>query len=256
MSELALRSSGQEAAAPSVASPRGDGLIYLGRAIAHPTGTMFLFLGICLGTWLGGAVGLLAGVLGTLGLVAAAARWDVFRRVLDGHALARERRRRDFERERRLELAGPLRRAEFAELSCLVEEIEDRDPGQAQRLELQELLQYYVELALGHQRLVEAVQRGDRAPMWEAGAVRNGCTLPATSRQRQDILSRRLAHRDECRKRAAMLADELDAIAEFLHLVSEVVTCPLGDLRLHRELERRLWELETQENALRQLNAA
>jgi hypothetical protein len=256
MSELALRSSGQEASAPSVASPRGDGWIYLGRAIAHPTGTMSLFLGICLGTWLGGAVGLLVGLLSSLGLVAAAARWDPFRRVLDGHALARERRRREFERERRLELAGPLRRAEFAELSCLVEELEDRDPARAQRLELEELLDYYVELALAHQRLVEAVQRADRAPLWEAGAVRNGCTLVATSRQRQDILARRIQHRDECRNRAAMLADELDAVAEFLHLVSEVVSCPPGEHRPHRELERRLGELEAQENALRQLGAA
>jgi hypothetical protein len=256
MSELALRSSVQEASAPSVASSRCDGLVYLGRAIAHPSGTMSLFLGICLGTWLGGAVGLLVGLLSSLGLVAAAARWQVVRRLLDSHVVARERRRRDFERERRLELAGPLRRAEFAELSCLVEEIEDRDQAQAKRLELQELLDYYVQLALAHQRLVEAVQRGDRAPLWEAGAVRNGCALAATSRQRQDILARRIQHRDECRNRAAMLADELDSIAEFLHLVSEVVTCPLGEPGLHRELERRLWELEAQENALRQLNAA
>jgi hypothetical protein len=188
--------------------------------------------------------------------VASTARWPLFRRLLDLHAEARERRRRDLEREARLSLAGPLRRAEFAELNCLVQEIEEQDPAQASRLELQELLDYYIELAVSHQRMVDAVQRADRAPLWEAGAVRSRVDFMATTRQRQDILARRIQHRDECRTRAAQLADELDAVAEFLHLVSEMTGCPLIEVGLHRELERRLWELEAQETAMRQLNAA
>ncbi len=63
-------------------------------------------------------------------------------------------------------------------------------------------------------------------------------------------------HRDACRTRAAQLADELDAVAEFLHLVSEMTGCPLLEAGVHRELERRMWELEAQDSALRQLDAA
>ncbi len=254
MSELAAPPTSEPVT--SVPAPFADGWTYLGRAVTHPSGTMVLFLGICIGTWIGGPLGLVIGLLGSLGLVASGARSPAFRSILDSHLVARERRRRDLERERRLLLAGPLRRAQFAELSALVEEIEDHDAGQAERLELQDLLEYYIAIAIGHQRMVEAVQRADRAPLWEAGAARIRAEVIGTSRQRQDILARRVRHRDACRNRAAQLADELDAIAEFLHLVNEMSSCPLLEAGVHRELERRLWELEAQESAMRQLDAA
>ncbi len=256
MSELAATSSEPVPTSSSVPAPSTDGCTYLGRAVTHPSGTMVLFLGACVGTWMGGALGLLIGLLGTFGLVASAARSPAVRSMLDSHQLARERRRRDLEREQRLQQAGPLRRAQFAELGPMVEEIEDQDPGQAERLELQELLDYYIAIAIGHQRMVEAVLRADRAPMWGAGAARIRPEVIGTTRQRQEILARRVRHRDACRNRAAQLADELDAIAEFLHLVHEVTTCPLLEAGVHRELERRLWELEVQESAMRQLDAA
>ena len=256
MSELAAPSSEPVPTPSSVPAPFTDGWTYLGRAVTHPSGTMVLFLGACVGTWLAGALGLLIGLFGTFGLVATAARSPVVRSMLDSHQLARERRRRDLEREQKLQGAGPLRRAQFAELSPIVEEIEDQDPGQAERLELQELLDYYIAIAIGHQRMVEAVLRADRAPLWEAGAARIRAEVIGTTRQRQEILARRVQHRDACRNRAAQLADELDAIAEFLHLVHEVSTCPLLEAGVHRELERRLWELEVHETAMRQLDAA
>ena len=256
MSELAASSSEPSPTCSSVPAPLGDSWTYLGRAVTHPSGTMALFLGICVGAWIGGAVGLLFGLLGSFGLVASGARWPAVRRLLESHVEARERRRRDLERERRLSLAGALRRSEFAELNVLVEDIEDQDAGQAERLELQDLLDYYIALAVAHQRMVEAVQRADRAPLWEAGAARIRAEPIGTSRQRQEILARRVQHRDACRTRAAQLADELDAVAEFLHLVSEMTGCPLVEAGVDRELERRLWELEAQESALRQLDAA
>jgi hypothetical protein len=257
MSELAVPSSEPVPTSSSVPAPFTDGWTYLGRAVTHPSGTMVLFLGVCAGVWMGGALGLLIGLLGSLGLVASGARWPAVRTMLDSHQVARERRRRDLERERRLLQAGPLRRAQFAEVSALVEEIEDQDACGAERLELQELLEYYIAIAIGHQRMVDAVQRADRASLWEAGAARTTrAEVISTSRQRQEILARRVQHRDECRSRAAQLADELDAISEFVHLVHETTTCPLIEAGLHRELERRLWELEALASALRQLDAA
>lgn len=256
MNQLAPPSGENAQISSSVPAPLGDGWAYLGRAMTHPSGTMALFLGICLGIWIGGPLGLLIGLLGGLGLVAGSARAPAVRRLLDCYRDARERRHRDAERDRRLLMAGPLRRAEFAELSRVVEEVEDSNPAQAARLELQDLLDYYVALAIAHQRMVEAVQRADRAPLWESGVARGRTEAGGTSRQRQEILARRVRHRDECRTRAAQLADELDGIAEFLHLVREMTTCPVLEPSPSRELERRMWELEAQETALRQLDAA
>lgn len=224
--------------------------------VGHPTGLVAFVVCVCLGAWLGGAVGVIAGTVGILGLAAAAARWPAVHRLIDRHQDARMKKERALERDRRLQRAGPLRRAEFAELQGMVGEIEGSSPGQAERFELQELLDYYIRLALSHQLLVEGVQRADRAPLWEAGTVRPRADGVSTSRQRHEILTRRIEHRDRCRARAARLAEELDAVAEFVHLVSEVTSCPLLDEGAERELERRLWELEAQESAMRQLSAA
>ena len=250
MSELPARS--RRAPLPSPSS----GWTYVGRAVCHPAATMLLFLGLFLGAWTGGAPGLLFGVIGGLALAASGSRLPACRRLLDEHVEARARRQRDVERERRLQRAGPLRRAEFAELTDLVDEIECSDSAQAERFELQGLLDYFVNLALSHQRLVEVMRRAERAPLWEAGVARMHDDIVEASRQRQDILLRRIHHRDECRTRAARMADELDAVSEFLHLVSEVTSCPVQSDGDQGELERRLWELEVQESALRQLSAA
>jgi hypothetical protein len=258
MTELVARSSEPAEPDAPLAESGGDGWIYLGRAAVHPTGAMALLLGICLGALLGGALGVTMGLIGSIGLMVAAVGSARFRKLLDSHMAARERGRRLLEREHRLRLASPLRRAEFADLCCLVEEIEAGDAARAARLELEALLDHYVELAIAHNRMVEAVQRADRAPLWEAGAARTVVDLAATptTHHRQDILARRLQHRDECRNRATILADELDAVAEFVQLVSELISCPMLDVDLHREIERRLWELQAQESALRQLDAA
>ncbi len=238
------------------AAPGSSGWLYLARAAAHPSGVTVLLVGVCAGALAGGITGTLSGLVGALALVAAAARWPAFRGLIASHLVERERRRRTDEREVRLAVAGPLRRAEFAELSVMVDEIEGADADRVDRFELQQLLDYYVELAVYHQRLVEAVQRADRAPLWEAATARSCIDLVPASKQRRDILARRLQHRDECRTRAAQRAEELDAIAEFVHLVSEVTSCPSLDPGAEQELERRLWELEAQESALRQLSAA
>ena len=260
MSELAARSSEPSVPDATPAAARGELWLYLGRASVHPTGAMAFLLGICLGMWIGGALGLMLGMAGSISLIVAAAGTPQFRRLLDAHMAARERNRRALQRERRLRLASPLRRAEFAELACMVEEIAARDAAQAERLELDDLLDYHAELAIAHQRIIEAVQRADRAPLWEAGIAHGAAAaeLAATdaTRQRQDILARRLRHRDECRKRAANLADELDAVAEFLHLVNELTGCLVLEVAAHRELDRRLWELHAHESAMRQLDAA
>jgi hypothetical protein len=252
MSELPARI---HSSAP-VAAPFSVGWLYLARSIGHPSGVSALAVGLWLGAWIGGVTGSLLGLLSSLALLATASRWEYVRRLIDAHQAEREHRRRSMERDRRLAAAGPLRRAEFAELAKLVDEIDAEHPDDSKRFELQELLDYYVGLAVSHQRLVEAVQRADRSPLWEAGTARGSVELLPTTRHRKDILSRRLQHRDQCRTRAVELAEELDAISEFIHLVCEVVSCPVLDPGGQQELERRLWELEVHESALRQVSAA
>lgn len=238
------------------AAPATVGASYLSGALAHPSGVTVLLVGLCMGAWLGGVVGAVIGLIGGLGLVAGSSRLPSVRRLIDGYRAERERRRRTAARERRLALAGPVRRAEFAEMTARVDEIERDHAAEVERFELQELLDCYVDLAISHQRLIEAVQRADRAPLWEAAASPGRAETGAAGRQRRQILARRLRHRDECRARAAERAEELDAIAEFVQLVGELTTCPPVDAAAPQEIERRLWELEAQESALRQLSAA
>jgi hypothetical protein len=252
MSELPVRSR----SSALVEAPDSIGLLYFGRAAAHPSGVTALVFGLCLGAWIGGIAGTALGLLGGLVVVAVAAGSPGVRRLIDIHLAERERSRRALERERRLSIAGPLRRAEFGELSALVDEIERAHADRIERFELQELLDDYVELAVHHQRLIEAVQRADRAPLWQAATARASADLTPASKQRQEILARRLQHRDQCRTRATQRAEELDAIAEFIHLVSEITSCPCLDPGAHQELERRMWELDAQQTALRQLSAA
>jgi hypothetical protein len=252
MSELTACTSSSSPAA----TPFSVGCLYLARSAVHPSGVSALAVGIWLGAWIGGVTGSLLGLVGGLVLIATASRWSAVRRLIDSHQAERERRRRSLERERRLIHAGPLRRAEFAELDKLADDIEADHPADARRFELQELLDHYVTMAVAHQRLVEAVQRADRAPLWEAATARTAIEQLPTSRHRKEILTRRLQHRDECRNRAVQLAEELDAMSEFIHLVSEVASCPTVEPNAQQELERRLWELEAHELAMRQLTAA
>jgi hypothetical protein len=251
MSDLPARFHASTSPAPATV-----GKNYLSGAFAHPSGVTALMVGLCMGAWLGGLVGAFIGLLSGLALVAGSSRLAAVRRLIDGYRAERQRRRRTAARERRLALAGPVRRAEFAELTARVDEIERDHAAEVDRFDLQELLDCYVDLAVSHQRLIEAVQRADRAPLWEAATSPGRAEAGAASRQRRQILARRLRHRDECRTRAQERAEELDAIAEFIQLVGELTTCPSVDGAAPQEIERRLWELEAQESALRQLSAA
>jgi hypothetical protein len=68
-------------------------------------------------------------------------------------------------------------------------------------------------------------------------------------------MARRLRHRDECIRRIERLADELEAVDELVRLCAQRVACPAVDAELDREIERRLWELDEVDDALRQLSA-
>ena len=123
--------------------------------------------------------------------------------------------------------------------------------AEAARFELQDLLDHFVRLSLHHQRCLEAVRL--------AGVRELPAPIPideaSRAKRRREILARRMRHREECLERVERMADELDAVDELVRLVAQRVACPALESDPGREIERRLWELDEVDAALRQLSA-
>jgi hypothetical protein len=205
----------------------------------------------CAGLGFAGIYGAMLALLAVLGIAALVSQSRMVRRHLDAQGVLRERCRREAHRLKQLRPTGPVRQQQYIELRDLVEQVERTDAAEASRFELQDLLDHFVRLALDHQRCLEAVR------------LAGGHDLPSTisiaeasrSKRRREIMARRLRHRDECLQRVERLADELDAVDELVRLVAQRVACPPLEPDLEREIERRLWELDEVEAALRQLSA-
>ena len=132
----------------------------------------------------------------------------------------------------------------------MVDEIERLDETEAARFELQDLLDHFVHLALGHQRCVDALRL--------SGADALPAPLPpdaGRSSRRSDIIQRRIRHRDECVRRMAQITDEIEGIDQLIRLVAQRTACPVFDVELDREIDRRLWELDEVDAAMHQLSA-
>jgi hypothetical protein len=205
-------------------------------------------MAVCVGV---GYVGLLSAILGATILVAlcfAATRSRRVQRSLARHAVQRARSRREAARRDALYQATAARRERYLELHGLVADIESSDPVEAQRLELQELLDHFVQLAVGHQRCLESlrVARGNELqapiPLFENSPTRH----------RRDIAARRLRHHEEATARLGRIVDEIDSADDFIHLVAQRTACAKLDTLLdgRGELDRRLAELDEVEAAL------
>src|ERR1051325_8181894 len=70
-----------------------------------------------------------------------------------------------------------------------------------------------------------------------------------------DILQRRIRHRDECVRWMAQITDEIEGIDQLIRLIIQRTACPVFDLELGREIDRRLWELDEVDAAMHQLSA-
>lgn len=223
-------------------------LRYVRGAVASPLCLSVAVFAGCLGV---GAAGLLGAALATL-LVAVlavqAARTAAVRRHLDAQARQRARLERDQRRLRLLRPSGAVRLAHYGELRALVDAIERIDPAEAERFELEDLLDHWTRRAVEIQRLSDGLKLAGAGAL--PGAVGE---VVRTSRRRQ-ILERRIRHRDDCRRRMTELAEELDAIDELVRLIAQRTACPLGDDG-DREVERRLWQLDEVDAAMHQLSA-
>jgi tRNA threonylcarbamoyladenosine modification (KEOPS) complex Cgi121 subunit len=236
---------------PSALTARHSDLAYMRGALVSPVCLSVAVFAACFGLGLAGIPGVIAAVVAVVSLGAIATRYRFVRRHLDNHAEVVKRCEREAGRLRQLRTAGPVVRAQYLELRGLVEQIEETDRSEAERFELQDLLEHYVRLAGTRQRCMDALEI--------AGANELPQTIPfedvKRSKRRREILARRLRHREQCQQRIDRVVDELGAVDELVRLVAQRVACPPADLELDREVDRRLWELDEVDAALRQLSA-
>jgi len=200
-----------------------------------------------------GYIGVLGALLAAFALVgicfAAATRSRFVQRCLDRQTANRARARRDSSRQRALGRAGAARQQQYSELRDLVDGIECSDPLEAQRFELQELLDYFVQLSVGHQRCLESLRI--------SGVVEPSATTPISekprAKDRHGIMARRSRHREQCTARIERIADEIESADELIRLVAQRVVCANLDPLIDREIDRRLAELDEVDAALSQL---
>ncbi|MDQ3367432.1 MAG: hypothetical protein M3680_18570 [Myxococcota bacterium] len=243
--------SGLVLAPPPALTVRNTNLTYVRGAIGSPVCVAVAVFAACVGLGYAGLIGAVLAMLAVLGLGASATRYRFVRTHLDRQAQIRERCRREAVRLKLLRPTGPVRQQQYIELRELVEEIERTDEAEANRFELQDLLEHFVRLSISHQRCLEALRL--------AGSHDLPHTIPigdaTRSKRRREIMARRVRHREECLRRVERLSDELEAIDELVRLVAQRTACPALDPDLDREIERRLWELDEVDAALDQLSA-
>lgn len=189
-------------------------------------------------------IGVFAAVLILLALSAAAVGASTFRfvrRHIDRRTARWARDLREDARFDQLARTSSARSAQYVGLRSLVEDIERDAPVDADRLELQALLDHFVRLAASHQRFLDAMRLGGNLK------PTNGEIPPS---RRSDLVVRRIRCFDACRQRAEWLAAELDAIDELVRLVAQKLACPALDADVDGEIERRLWELDEVDLAL------
>jgi hypothetical protein len=205
----------------------------------------------CLGLGYAGVLGAVTAVLAVVALGVNAARYRAVRRYIDEQARTRTRARRECQRMRQLRPAGATRQQHFNELRLLVEEVERIDAAEAARFELQDLLEHFVQVAVSHQRCSDALRMAGANALPQATPIGD---VPRSSRRRE-LMQRRIRHRDECLRRMEKLVDELEGIDQLVRLVVQRTACSRMDGDLDRELDRRLWELDEVDAAMRQLSA-
>lgn len=237
--------------APSTSLAGASRLGYMSGSVGSPVCLAVTMFAGCLGLGYAGAIGAAIAVLVVVAIAASAARLRRVRRYLDAQARVRARTRCELQRLKLLRPSGTVRLRQYAELRTLVEEIERLDPAEAERFDLQDLLDHYVRVAISHQRCIESLRLAGADALPAATPIAEA----SKSRRRRDILQRRIRHRDQCARRMEKLIDELDGIDELIRLIAQRTACPSFDLELDREIDRRLWELDEVEAALHQLSA-
>ena len=225
-------------------------LSYLRGAVVSPVCISAAVFASCVGVGLFGILGAIGAFLAVSVLVAASTRYGFVRNHLDRESQARLRCARESRRVRLLRPAGPVRIQQYFELRTLVEETEKMDPAEAARFELQDLLEHFATLANTHQRCLDALRLAGSHDLPASIPID-----PKRSKRRREIQARRMRHREAALSRIERLAEELEAVDELIRLVAQRIACPIDELDMDREIDRRLGELDEIDAALEQLSA-
>jgi hypothetical protein len=194
----------------------------------------------------------LAGVIGLALVVAARATARPVRSTLIARSARRARERRSRARERALARATLGGRETLAELVKLVDDIEATAPEIAQRLDLEDLLDRHVALAVAHERTVRAVSMVDRVQLERTRDAHRAD--PAIDKRRLELCERRLQTHAQCQARAELLANELALLADLIRLIAQRAACP-DEPALDDRIERHLADLDEDEAARKQVAA-
>jgi hypothetical protein len=235
---------------PPTLTTRGSALAYVRGAVVSPVCISMTVFASCLGVGLGGIVGALGAFVIVALMITASTRYGFVRRHLDRESQTRIRCAREHRRLKLLRPAGPVRIHQYLELRQLVEETENMDPAEAARFELQDLLEHFSQLANTHQRCLDALRL--------AGSHDLPAAIPidsTRSKRRREIQSRRMRHREACLARIDRLAEELEAVDELIRLVAQRIACPIDEVDMDREVDRRLGELDEIDAAIQTLSA-
>lgn len=193
---------------------------YTYAAASHPLSAISLVTGVGVGFYFGGVMLALAVIAMSFATTRWLARSQRFRRAVDlAQARKRVLQRRHGWRQR-IEQETALSRDELTELIARVEEIERSAPEMAQRFEVEGLVDAWIRITIAHERciaMLRAIKRDELVS--RLMVVRQRETAAAAVRC--DILERRIAAWDECRRRADRMADELAAIVELVRLLAQ-----------------------------------
>jgi hypothetical protein len=235
----------------SISPQTQTALTYIRGSLLNPVSLSVMAFAVCVGVGYAGMIGALAAMIAFLLLGTVATRYRFVRRQLDKQFEYRVKQKRETERMKLLRPTGPVRQQQYGELRDLIADIERTDPVEAERFELQSLLDHFVTLAVSHQKCLDSLRLAGSSDLPRALPLSD----PHRSVRRREIMARRMQHRDECVRRIERLADELEAVDELVRLCAQRVACPQLDNDLDREIERRLWELDEVDAALDQLSA-
>jgi len=226
-------------------------IAYVGGAVFNPVSLSLLAVGVCVGVAYAGMVGALAVMVAMVALGTISTRYRCMRQMLDRQFEHRARQKREADRIKLIKATGPVRQAQYCELRDLVADIEKADAAEAERFELQALLDHFIAVAVNHQKCFDSLRLAGSSDLPRIVPLID----PSRSVRKREIMARRLRHREECVRRIEKLADELEAADELVRLVAQRTACPSLDAELDGEVERRLWELDEVDAALRQLAA-
>jgi hypothetical protein len=226
---------------------------YAVAAVTHPAGKVTLLVGFGMATLLASLALAVAVVVVAAGAAWFAAGSPHVRKHFDEQRTLRDRRDQLAVRQAQLSAIG-LDSRSLVELSALVDLIEDTDDGwTARRFQLDDLLDRYVAVAIGHQRCIYAMHTTDRIGLLRA---LESTPSPASdvARCRRDLIERRIATWDRTALQATRFEDELAAITDLIRLLAQRVACP--DALVDADLVQwRLAELDAEDAAMAQLTA-